>query len=93
MVNLESKINIPKDVIFRDLDGEAIILNLETGKYYGLDEVGTRMWNLLTEHGQVQLAYQTLLEEYDVSEEQLQHDVLTLLDNLSAHGLVHIDQP
>ena len=92
MATLESKITIPPDVIFRDLDGEAVILNLETGQYYGLDEVGTRLWNLLAEHGQAQLAYQTLLQEYDVSEEQLEQDILALLDKLSFHGLARIDQ-
>jgi len=45
------KVTIPDDVVFRDLAGEAVILNLASGIYFGLNEVGTRMWNLLAEHG------------------------------------------
>ncbi len=90
MATLASKISIPKDVVFRDLDGEAILLNLETGKYYGLDQVGTRMWNLLSQHGQVEPAYWVMLEEYNVTEEQLREDMLGLVDKLASHGLVQI---
>jgi hypothetical protein len=92
MATLETTIHIPDDVYFRDLDGEAIILNTESGKYYGLDEVGTRMWNLLAEHGQVGPAYRTLLGEYDVTEERLEQDLLDLVDELASHGLVETDE-
>lgn len=91
MTMLESRINVPEDVLFRNLDGEAIILNTETGKYYGLDEVGTRMWDLLAEHGQVEPAYRALLDEYDVTEGQLQQDLLDLVDKLVSEGLLQID--
>lgn len=92
MTTLASKTTIPKDVIWREVDGEAVILNLQTGKYYGLDKVGTRMWNLLSEHHQVELVYRTMLDEYEVSEAQLQHDLLGLIDKLVEHGLVQIDE-
>lgn len=91
MANLASQISIPPDVIFRDLDGEAIILNTESGRYYSLDPVGTRFWLLLTRHGRVEPAYRTLLTEYDVSEQELRTDILDLLDELASHGLLHID--
>ena len=92
MATLESRISVPEDVLFRDLSGEAVVLNLETGKYYGLDEVGTRMWSLLTQHGRVEPAYQALLDEYDVAEEQLRQDVLSLVDELASHGLLQVDE-
>ena len=92
MVTIESKIVIPQDVIFRDVAGEAVILNLETGKYYGLDEVGTRMWALLAEHGKVETAYRALLDEYEVAPEQLQDDLIKLIDTLAAQQLLKIDE-
>ena len=92
MATLESRISVPEDVLFRDLSGEAVVLNLETGKYYGLDEVGTRMWALLAQHGQVEPAYRALLDEYDVTEEQLRQDVLSLVDELASHGLLQVDE-
>jgi len=78
--------------MFRDLDGEAVVLNLKTGKYYGLDELGTRMWSLLAEHGRVEPAYRALLDEYEVSEEQLRNDLLSFIDNLASHDLLQCDQ-
>jgi len=92
VATLESGINIREDVLFRDLGGEAVILNLKTGKYYGLDEVGTRMWSLLTHYGRVEPAYRALLEEYDVTEDRLQRDLLSFIDNMASHGLLEIDE-
>ena len=91
MVTLESRITIPKDVVFREIAGEAVILNLETGKYFGLDQVGTRMWQLLAEHKQVEPALEDLTEEYDTTKDQLQHDLLELVDNLASHQLIEIN--
>jgi hypothetical protein len=88
MTSLESSITIPDEVLFREVAGEAVILNLETGKYYGLNEIGTRMWTLITEHGCLQPVYNALLEEYDVHEERLQSDLLELVDDLVARGLL-----
>ena len=92
MATLQSKINIPEDVLFRDLDGEAIVLNLVSGKYFGLDETGTRMWALLAEHGRVEPAFRTLLDEYEVNEEQLRTDLLNLVDELASHDLLQLDE-
>ena len=92
MVTLQSKISTHEDVLFRDLGGEAIVLSLETGKYYGLDEVGTRMWTLLSQHGQVEPAYRALLDEYDVTEEQLREDMLRFIEELASHQLLQVDE-
>ena len=93
MANLASRIAIPDDVLIRDLEGEAVILSTESGRYYGLDEVGTRMWNLLSQHGQIEPVYQALLAEYDVAEDRLQQDLLDLVDKLAAEGLLQVDGP
>ena len=92
MATLESTITIPKDVVFREIAGEAVILNLETGKYFGLDEVGTRMWQSLAQHKQVAPALKDLTEEYDTTKDQLQHDLLELVENLAAHQLIEIHE-
>jgi hypothetical protein len=92
MTTLESRISVPEDVLFRDLGGEAVLLSLKTGKYYGLDEVGTRMWSLLVEHGRVEPAYRALLDEYDVIEERLRQDLLNLINDLAAQQLLQIHE-
>jgi len=84
-------IKISDDVVFRDLAGEAVILNLATGTYFGLDEVGTRIWYVLAEHGSKDKVIEVLLGEYKVEEEQLRHDVDQLIQQLSDKGLVTTD--
>ena len=92
MATLESRISVPEEVFFRETGGEAVLLNMESGKYYGLDEVGTRMWTWLAQHGRVEPAYRALLDEYDVTEEQLRQDLLRLIDELASYGLLQVDE-
>jgi hypothetical protein len=84
-------IRISDDVVFRDLAGEAVILNLSSGVYFGLDEVGTRMWQLLSEHGDDTKALALLLDEYEVDAEQLRQDFDQLIGQLRAKGLILVE--
>ena len=90
MSTLENRISFPEDVLFHEADDEAVLLNLVSGKYFSLDDVGTRMWLLMTKHGQLRIVHQALLEEYQVDPQQLEQDLLTLIDNLADHGLLQI---
>lgn len=92
MPNIEATIHIPDDVMFRELDGEAVILHLGTGKYYGLDKVGTRMWSLLTEYGEVEPAIKAMLANYEVEEGRLQEDLLALINRLAEQGLIIVNK-
>ena len=89
MVTMVSQLQVPDGVLFQDLKGEAVILNTNDGQYYGLDEVGTRMWNLLAEHGQLEPVVQVMLAEYNVPEEKLRGDLLGLAEKLLEKGLLH----
>jgi hypothetical protein len=80
--------SVPEDVVFRDLAGEAVILNLSTGIYFGLDEIGTRIWQLLTQHGDKEKLIQEMLSEYEVEEGKLRRDVDALLKELLGKGLL-----
>ena len=82
------EIVIPETVLFRDLDGEAVLLATESGKYFGLNEVGTRMWSLLRLHGDVEAVCHSLLAEYDVAEERLRQDVARFVSTLADRGLI-----
>jgi hypothetical protein len=84
-------IRISDDVVFRDLAGEAVILNLASGVYFGLDEVGTRMWQLLSEHGDDTKALALLLDEYEVDAAQLRQDFDQLIGQLRAKGLILVE--
>lgn len=81
---------MPQSTLFRELAGEAVLLNLESGTYFGLDETGTSFWTVLTSTASIQEAYDLLLDEYDVAPEDLEHDLAGLLGKLIDHGLVEI---
>lgn len=89
---LDKRVTVPPGVMFRDLDGEAVVLEIESGRYFGLNETGTRMWLLLQEHGSVELALHDLLNEYDVTEERLRRELLGFIDILSSQRLLQIDE-
>ena len=79
---------IPKDVMVRDVAGETVLLNLNTGTYFGLDEIGTRMWNVLQNAGSIQEGYDILISEYDVEPDTLRKDLQKLIEDLVSHGLL-----
>jgi Coenzyme PQQ synthesis protein D (PqqD) len=90
MVNLslDRTVRLAEGVVFRELDGETVILNLETGTYFGLDRIGTRIWQLCQEHGRLRAVHQSMQAEYDVTAEELAADLIELVDELLAKGLV-----
>lgn len=90
MVELANRVTVPRHVLVRPLDKESVLLNLETERYFGLDEVGTRMWQLLTTSPSIDEAYRQLLAEYDVGADELRDNLLELLDRLLANGLVNV---
>jgi Coenzyme PQQ synthesis protein D (PqqD) len=86
------RVSIPEDVLFRDLGDEAVILELAGGQYYGLDEVGTRMWMQLRDHGEVEAACRALLREYQVDESDLRRDLRDFVDQLASRRLLVLDE-
>jgi hypothetical protein len=78
------------DVLFQELQGEAVLLNLKSGVYFGLDPVGTRIWQLFAEHEVLSEVAQAVVAEYDVSEEKCSEDLLKLVDDLEKQELVRV---
>jgi hypothetical protein len=76
------------DVVFRDLEGEAVILDLATGTYFGLNEVGTRVWRLVDEGRDAAQIVEAVAAEYDADRVTIEQDVARLLDALSARRLI-----
>ena len=72
--------------------GETVLLDLNGESYFGLDAVGTRIWQLLQEHSDLQKIYDSMLEEYDVEGEQLEKDIDELITKLVEAGLVDTDE-
>ena len=91
MVSFTDRASAPHHVMVRFLDRESVLLNLETERYFGLDETGTRMWQLLTTSPNIDTAYQELLAEYDVEPELLRSNLVELLGRLMENGLLQIN--
>ena len=89
-LTLRDSITIPDDVLFRELDGEAVLLNLESGIYFGLNGVATRMWQLMVEHRSLAAVLDTLTAEYDADQKVLEVDLLELGRQLCANGLATV---
>lgn len=90
-ISLPKRVFPSEEVLFRELDGEAVMLDLESERYFGLDEVGTRIWQLLDEHHEVETVVAQMLEEYDVEEERLRADMAALIAELLDAGLIRVE--
>ena len=80
------------DVIYRELGDECVLLHLKTGKYYGLNPVGLRMWQLILEKGDLEQVIQAMLDEYEVEPDQLRSDLLVLVEALEKNELLSRSQ-
>jgi hypothetical protein len=90
MVSFTDRAGVPAHVLVRILDRESVLLNLETEQYFGLDETGTRMWQLVTASPNIDSAYQELLAEYEVDPALLRSNLMELLHRLLDSGLLQV---
>ena len=88
-LSLDSRVQIEEEVVYRELEGEAVVLNLKTGRYFGLDPVGTRIWQLLPDHSLREIL-RLLVSEYEAGEQQIRADLLRLLEQLRDQQLVRV---
>lgn len=80
--------SISPDVLAQELDGETVLLDLKSDKYFGLDPVGTRVWQLLGEGENSEAIVDRMVDEFDVEIGQLRQDLEALLGELSGAGLI-----
>jgi phosphatidylserine/phosphatidylglycerophosphate/cardiolipin synthase-like enzyme len=84
---------VPHQVVFRTLASETVLLNIETGYYFGLDEIGGRFFEVLREAASVGAAVELLAREFDAPAEQIQSDMLGYCGQLLGHGLIELREP
>lgn len=87
-LGLQSRLAPSPDAASRELAGEAVILDLKTGVYFGLDPVGSRAWALLGQGASLKAVHAALLSEYEVEPARLEADLLELMAELRGRGLV-----
>ncbi|MEO5618228.1 MAG: PqqD family protein [Candidatus Eisenbacteria bacterium] len=90
MKPLRGQIRKPAGVLVRQLGSESVLLNLDSESYFGLDEVGTRMWAALEQSASLQEAYEALVDEYDVDPKRLCADLAAFVEGLAQAGLVEV---
>ena len=90
LVGTNSVVAATKEQVASDLAGEVILLSLQTGQYYGLDQVGARIWELVQQPARVADIRDAIVREYEVGLEQCEHDVLDLLRGLVTEGLIEV---
>lgn len=86
-LSLDDALTIAPDVMFRHLNDEAVLLDLKSGTYFGLNDVGARTWQLILEHGRLSRVLEALLQEYAGEREVVERDLMALATQLVARQL------
>ena len=85
-----SRVRVPGGVLMQEIQGETMFLNLAGERYHGLDQIGSHMFRVLNSADCIETAYDTLLNEYEVDEESLRHDLREFIADLLDNGLIEI---
>ena len=88
---LPDEVSISQEVLTQEIGGESVLLDLESEQYFGLNRVGTRIWQLLSEGMQLEDLVQQLLTEFDAPEDKLRSDIKSLMVDLLDSGLIKTD--
>ena len=76
-----------------ELQGETVLLQLDSGEYFGLDPVSTRIWQLIVETGDLAAVEAAMLLEFDVERAVLEKDLARIVDDLVTRQLIELDEP
>jgi hypothetical protein len=90
-IDLDTVLRVPDSVLFQQVSDESVLLDMDSEQYFGLDEVGTRIWQLIVEDGRLGDVHVAMLDEYDVDPQVLERDLLDLVGTLAQKGLVVVE--
>ncbi len=88
--SLDDTVTIKPDVVFKELSGEGVLLDLASGVYFGLDETSTRLWQLICQRAVLRRVFDDMLAEFDVDPERLRQDLLNFVADLNRRSLVSV---
>jgi ornithine carbamoyltransferase len=91
-MNLNQKITFADTVFAQEVDGEMVLLDMNSENYFGLDAVGTDIWNAMQEKESLQEVLEVLLDQYEVEEDVLKKDLLDFVAKLQESGLVEVGE-
>lgn len=78
-------------VLSQDDGGDAVLLDLAGERYFGLNKVGTRIWQLLEHRTSLQEVHRVLCAEFDAPSDRIERDLLALVEQLHAAGLITLE--
>jgi hypothetical protein len=88
---LPLSVTVSPDVLYQTIEGHAVLLDLAGERYYSLDDVGTRIWQLLAEQSDVSTVLERLLDVYEIDRASLTRDLTAFFDRLASAGLVRVE--
>jgi len=88
---LPKTVKISSNVLFQQINNECVLLDMDSEQYYGLDDIGARMWQILSENSETEKALTQLLTEYDIDENTLRQDLLNLITELGNVKLISVE--
>ncbi|WP_309497033.1 PqqD family protein [Sulfurovum sp.] len=91
-MNLDQKVTFAETVFAQEVDGEMVLLDMESENYFGLDEVGTSIWQAMQDKETLKEVLEVLLEQYEVDAEVLENDLSSFIGKLVESGLVKVEE-
>lgn len=89
-MTLSDRVEIPSQVMTRTVGEEVVMLDLASGTYFGLDPVGARIWELMADGKTLGEIRDQMLQEYEVTQEEIERDILRLAEELNGQGLIQV---
>ena len=87
-VSLPEKVIISENILFQEIGGECVLLNMDSEQYFGLDNVGAMLWQKLTENNNPAMAIPHILSAYDIDEQTLIRDLANLIQEMEKEKLI-----
>ena len=87
-----TKVSVADGILVQDLGSELVLCHVQSDQYIALNPVAAAMWQALLRTESVEAAHRALCTEYDATSEELHRDLLQLIDQLAARGILHITQ-
>ncbi|MFC2086797.1 lasso peptide biosynthesis PqqD family chaperone [Bacteroidota bacterium] len=91
LLNLESVINRNPNIIASEIDEEKVMMSIEMGEYFGIDKIGSRIWDMIEKKIKIKELIENLQEEFEVDQPTCEHDVFEFLTELYNKKLIEVE--
>ena len=84
-------VRVSPSTLYREVQGEAILLHLDSGEYFGLDGVANRIWQLIVDKGDLDAVADAMAGEFDADADTIASDITRVVDELVAKRLIEVE--